>query len=139
MSSDLAERYKVALDLIERGATEVEISKDHLVVRKISAGNGEDRTVPQTNVQVSVVTSASAQSVASVQLTLRDIRDDLVRRKPDDAPEIEAQFDDLENELSQERPSKRQLRRFLKWAADLDWPTYVKLALGIFKAVGAAA
>ena len=137
MANGLDEKYRIAVDLLEKGATEVEITDAQLIVRRrsVSSEDGSAQS-PQTNVSINVASIATASIISNVRAEIGLMRNNLLQKRPKLTKEINKQFDDVEHELSKNTPSKRTLRRFLKWAADLDWKTYAKLAKMIIEAVG---
>ena len=140
MPGDLDERWKVVVDLLERGASEVIISSEGIIVRRISE-TSPDKTATDThvNINVSATAVATAQSISVIQPELASIRDELIETRPKQADEIRSRLDALEKELSRPNPRKRKLRDFFRWAADLDWKTYVRLVKLVIEYVGSAA
>ncbi len=139
MSNELDARWRVAVDLLAKGASEVFISGEQILVRRIPNNQPASSPVPAlTNVNLNVSAHSSATSVVAVRNELAEIQSELVERRSSEATGIKQKMAELEGELSKRHPSKKRLKGFLKWAAGLDWTTYTKLAKLIMENVGGA-
>lgn len=139
MGDELEDKWRVAADLIQKGASEVIISDEQFVVR-VSAEVVPPSDTPASaqTININVAAQASALSLTAVRSELHSIREELVQRRSRDADEIREHLDQLEAELSRAKPRKGRLKKFLKWAADLDWATFAKLAKIIIRTVEGA-
>jgi phosphoenolpyruvate-protein kinase (PTS system EI component) len=135
MGSSLKENWKVVVDLLEKGANEVAIFDQNIVVRKFDLNQPSNLPTTPVTINVSAKAVAQATSVSTAQ-QLQAIKSGLLQRRSKDAEEIEKRLFELQTELEQIRPSKKKLRSFLRWAVNLDWQTYVKLAKLIIEQVG---
>lgn len=138
MSNDLDAKLRVASDLLRQGATEIEISdlKGKIVVKH----SGEILPSQQPSSQVvniSVVANAAAQATATSYVQqLNNIKQELIKKHPNLKDEIENRLEELDNELKKPTPSKRFLRKFIKWACQFDWETLLKLVTIILGVAG---
>lgn len=129
MADNLDAKLRVATDLLQQGATEVEISDSAgKIVAKRGPAAPALTSQPSSVVNVAVVANAAAEATANSYVQqLTSIRQELIDKHPDKKKEIQQQFRELEQELRKVTPSKRLLRKFIVWACQFDWDTLLKL------------
>jgi glycogen debranching enzyme len=129
MSDDLDRKAKVALDLIDKGAEEVQIvGTDIKVVRK-----SEAQQSPGPTQIVNVHAEATASQSVNIKTQFSIIREKMNAHYKGNPrlPELQEKIDGLEKELRKQKPDKTSVTAKLKWMLDYGWDAFIAVAPSI--------
>ena len=139
MFDELETKAKIITDLMEKGAEEITIVGDNIKVtknlyQKMIKGNYPEHS--QTQI-VNVTLQTTAQNITKINLQIDKAFENLksLDIMKDRIDELEHNIEIIKSELSNKKPDKNKLLNVIKWACNIGWEVFSKLAPIILKIV----
>lgn len=119
-------RHKIVCDLLDKGATLIEIDDKSLKVYKVEGQNNrieEPKNVPP-NIMLNVSAQATSSSHTDLHVSISKTTKYLSEMHPEKINEITERLSSLKEELGKMKPDEGKLKEISKWALDLGWKAF---------------